>query len=152
MPCNENNVKLRGANNAAQAAYADTVADYSSSSTPIGDNSKTGLTCDASVSIGSVVRVNAGTIVNALANNLANSKAIGICIAKASSTECTVLFTGPTGNIYSSLDDTKPYFLSTSTPGAITTTVPTTGYVIKIGYTITGSDLALQIERVVKKS
>ena len=149
-----NNQEKRGDNNPLQQAYADTVADYTSGSTPPGDNVIENLTCDASVAVGSIVRINGSTIVRALANNLANSRVLGICISKSNATTCNVQVCGFTPNIFAGLSTTNSYYLSDSTLGGLTTTPPTTSgsYVIRIGETLSGNNMIIHIERVVKRA
>lgn len=145
-------VRERGSLNSLNQAYSDTVADYTSSVT--GDNTLENVTCDASVSVGSVVRMNGSTVVNALADSETNSQVIGICVSKSSSTICNVITCGYTGNIFSSLVQSSTYFLSDSVAGEITSTPPTNSgsYVIKIGKTQNGQNLIIQHERIVKRS
>lgn len=147
------NTERRGDNNPAQGAYADTVADYTSGNTPPGDNVLENLTCSASVAVGSIVRISGSTIVRALANNLTNSRVLGICISKSNATTCNVQVCGFTPNIFAGLSTVNSYYLSDTTLGAITTTPPTTSgsYVIRIGQTLTGTNIIIQIERVVKR-
>lgn len=124
--CNDKDVSIRGGSNPQQDAYLDTLADYSGV-TPSGDNVIENATCDSSVLIGNVVRmdVSSGSVHNALASNITNANVIGICISKSSATTCNVQITGVTSGVFSSLDLSKNYFLSDSTPGALTTSPPT---------------------------
>lgn len=120
------NRDLRGTNNTnANTAYSETVANYDSNVSADGDNIVEGLTCDSSVFVGAIVRLNSTTVVNAQANNVANSEIIGICIEKPTSTSCNVLTCGFTGTIFSGLTAGENYFLSPSSAGQITTSVPT---------------------------
>lgn len=147
------NVEIRGSNNPANSAYTDTVADYSSSGAQ-GDNTIENITCDPSVSVGDIVRMDGSTVIRALANSFTNSKVIGICTSKSDATTCNVQVCGFTSNIFAGLSNTATYFLSDSTPGALTSTAPTaTGsYVIRIGKTYNGSSIIIQLERVVKRT
>lgn len=142
-----NNVNKRGSNNPNNTAYSDTVATYTSPGAPAVSNVATDLTCDSSVYVGAVVRLNGTTVVNALANNGTNSRVIGICVAKASSTICTVQFCGFTDTIFTGLSPNTNYFLSESTLGGITTTPPTGSgeIVIHIGRTLNSTQLVIQI-------
>ena len=83
------------------------------------------VTCDASVFLGAVVRMTSGgSAVNALADSMANSNMMGIAVAKASPTLADIQVSGITSTIFAGLDVTKDYFLSPTTPGAITITPP----------------------------
>lgn len=150
----ERKVKRRGDLNPLNSAYSDTVANYDSNISVDGDNTLEDLTCDSTVYVGAIVRMNGSTIVNALANNESNSQVIGICVAKPTSTTCNVLTCGYTGNIYSSLSTSATYYLSDSVLGDVTTTPPSSSgsYVIKIGKTQNGQNIILQYERIVKRS
>lgn len=150
---NFTNREERGTNNPLNNAYTDTVADYGTSA-PDGDNVISNVTCDASVSVGSVVRMNGSTAVNAIANNLTNSQVIGICVGKPTSTTCNILTCGYTGDIFSGLSSTLTYYLSDTTLGQLTSTPPTSSgsYVIKIGKTQNGSNIVYQLERIVKRA
>lgn len=118
-----NNTQKPGPSNPIQSKII--INDHGSGLGSSGNNIITGLTCDASVAVGNVVRMSGSTIVNAQADSISNSIVIGICTEKASSTECTVQVTGFTNNIYVGLSVGDIYFLSDSTAGALTTTAPT---------------------------
>lgn len=86
------------------------------------------VTCDASVFVGAFVRMTAGsTAVNALADSDANANVIGVVYEKPSSTLCHIRVQGVTESIFTGLDVSKEYFLSQTTPGDMTTTVPPSG-------------------------
>ena len=91
--------------------------------------------CDASVSVGDIVRVDSATFVKAIATSEINSNVIGICISKPTSITCNVQTHGLTPAIFSGLDVTKNYLLSDSVSGALTYTAPTASgsIVIPIG-------------------
>lgn len=148
------NREERGTLNPSQSAYADTVADYSNDATIIGDNTIEDVSCDSSVYVGSIVRMNGATAVNALADSFTNSKVIGICINKPTSTTCDILTCGFTGNVFAGLSTSATYFLSDSILGGITSTPPTNSgsYVIRIGRTQNGQNIIFQLERVAKRS
>lgn len=103
------------------------------------------IPCDATVYIGAVVRISAGIVYNALADSVSNSNVIGIVEAKSSSTICTVRVSGITENIFSGLDDTKVYYLSSTVAGLITVTPPSaTGEVmIRLGVPYTATSLVI---------
>ena len=116
-------VQKRGTSNPIQSKIVEN--DHGSGGSSTGDNTISGATCDASVAVGNVVRMNGGTAVNALADSLTNSRIIGICVSKASATECDIQVTGFTDTgVLSGLSINTDYFLSETTPGAITTTPP----------------------------
>lgn len=145
MANNGSNTQQPGSSNPIQSAVV--ANDHGSNSAVDGDNVIEGITCDSTVAVGNVVRMNGATAVNALANNTTNSKAVGICISKSSSTECSIQVTGFTSSLFGSLTPSENYFLSESTPGGITTTPPTGSgeIVIHLGRAITSSQLVLQI-------
>jgi len=92
--------------------------------------------CDASVYVGSFVRMNASEIaVNALADSLSNSNVLGLVVSKSTSILCDIRVTGVSEQVLSGLDVTKEYFLSDTVAGGIATTIPTaSGYVkLKLG-------------------
>lgn len=120
--CNDN-IQKRGSSNPIQSKIVEN--DHGSGGGSTGDNTIENITCDASVAVGNLVRLNGTIISNALANNFTNSKVIGICISKSAATTCNVQVTGFTSDIYVGLTANTLYFLSDSTPGAITTTPPT---------------------------
>jgi hypothetical protein len=139
------NVKKRGTTNPIQSKIVEN--DHGSGSSGTEDNVIEGVTCDSTVAVGNIVRMNGATAVNALANNTTNSKAIGICVAKASSTECSIQVTGFTSSIFGGLTPSQNYFLSETTPGAITTTAPTGSgeIVLHVGRAYTASRIVIQI-------
>lgn len=143
--CNENLTQKRGSNNPIQSKIMENEHGGGGGST--GDNTIEGLSCAASVAVGSVVRLNGTTIVNALADSVTNSKVLGICVAKASSTECSVQVTGYTDSIFGGLAANTIYFLSPTVPGGLTTTPPTGSnqVVLQIGKPVTPSQLVISI-------
>jgi hypothetical protein len=146
------NSQKPGANNPIQSAII--VNDHGTPSAVSGDNTIPSLTCDASVAVGNIVRINGSTIVNAQADSFVNSKAIGICVAKSDATTCDVQVTGFTSAILAGLTTNTNYFLSDATPGALTLTAPSASgsYVIKIGTAYTTTRIILQLERIVKRA
>lgn len=143
--CNEKDVSKRGPGHPQQTAYQNTVADYTNTVAG-GDNTILGLTCDASVYIGAVVRMSGSTVVNAIADSVSNSQVIGICVAKDNATTCDVQVTGFTIAIFSGLDPANIYFLSDTTPGAITTTIPTSAnhVVLNMGQAYTATRFIIE--------
>lgn len=91
------------------------------------------IDCDASVYIGSFVRINtSGIAVNAIADTYSNSNVIGLVESKSSSTKCDIRVSGVSLPIYSGLNADYDYFLSDTVAGLLTDTVPTTSGHIKI--------------------
>lgn len=91
-------------------------------------------------SVGDVVYVSgANTVAKAQANASATVKAVGIVIANGQVATAGVV-SGLTG-----LTAGTRYFLSEATAGALTSTVPSTGYVAPIGIATSATTLALQI-------
>ena len=80
--------------------------------------------CDSAVAVGDAVYLDGGTLEKADASAFSTSGVLGIVIKKVTSTTCNVVKFGRTGPIFSGLDVTKEYFLSSTTPGAITSTFP----------------------------
>lgn len=139
-------VQKRGTSNPIQSKIVEN--DHGSGGGSTGDNTISGATCDASVAIGNIVRINGTTVVNALADTLTNSRVIGVCVAKTDATTCDVQVTGFTsGGTFAGLVTNTDYFLSPSTPGAITTTPPTSSgnTVTFIGRAYTTSQLVINI-------
>ena len=93
------------------------------------------VTCDNSVYIGALVRMQGGIAVNAIADSVDNANVIGIVEDKSSATVCVIRFLGVSTAIYSGLDESKEYYLSDVTPGLITTDIPVaSGHVVlKVG-------------------
>lgn len=89
--------------------------------------------CNLDVIIGSVVRIdNEGIVHNAIADSLENSNVLGIVENKNSNTSCDIRMFGITKNIFSNLDVTKQYYLSSTNPGHITEQAPTIENSIRI--------------------
>lgn len=105
------------------------------------------LLCEATVFVGAIVKTESAVIKNALADGVFKSNAIGICIAKSSSTLCTVQLTAATPDIFSALDQDKDYFLSSTVAGAITTTPPSgqAEVVLRVGRPLTDKKMIVMI-------
>ena len=117
------NVQKRGSSNPIQSKIVEN--NHGSGGGSTGDNTIENMTCDSTVAVGDVVRMNGTTAVRAQADSFLNSKAIGICVSKSAATTCNVQVTGFTDDIFVGLTTNSIYFLSDSTPGALTTTPPT---------------------------
>jgi len=139
------NTQLPGSGNPLQNAAQPN--DHGASGVSARDNVIYSIPCDASVAVGNVVRMNSGTAFNALASSLNTARAIGICIAKSGSTSCDVQVTGYTAALFSGLSDSSDYFLSDSTPGALTTTPPTASgsVVLALGRPYTSTQFTINI-------
>lgn len=152
----ERDALVRGTGNPQNTtAYPSTEANYEVPVSPSrGANTILNVSCDASVTIGSVVRMNALTAVNALANNKSNSSTIGIVISKNSTTSCNIVTGGYTGDIFSGLTPNRDYFLSDASLGELTLTPPTASgsYVVKIGTAQTATNFVIHIERIARRN
>jgi hypothetical protein len=81
--------------------------------------------CLTSVYIGAAVIISGGVASNALADSMANSNVIGVVESKPSATKCNIRVLGVTeGDIFTSLDETKEYYLSDSVAGSIVDAPP----------------------------
>jgi len=148
MSCKSTNVKQAGSSSPIQSAIQP--ADYTS--TALGDNTATGLSCDSGVQVGDVVYVNGSTIQKASALTYQSSLAVGIVVNKSGATTCDIATTGPI-SVLSGLDTSKKYFISETTAGALQTTPPTLSgsYVIQIGKPLGTTIFTIQIVRIVKR-
>jgi hypothetical protein len=149
--CNDN-IQKRGSGNPIQSKIIEN--NHGSSGGSTGDNTISDVTCDSTVSVGNIVRLNGSTFINALADGFTNSKAIGICVSKTDPTTCDVQVTGFTDTIFAGLTSETNYFLSDSTAGAITSTPPTASgsYVIRIGTAYETNKIIINIERIVNRA
>jgi hypothetical protein len=77
--------------------------------------------CDATVFVGAAVVSDGTKLINALADGSTSPRVLGIVVSKTNATTCVVRFSGLSEPIFSSLDITKPYFLSDILPGVLTT-------------------------------
>lgn len=95
----------------------------------------TNVPCEIDAELGDWVRMQMGVAYRGLADSLENSNVIGIVEAKQGSTTCTIRFLGLSLAIYSSLDETKEYYLSDTLPGKMSILAPTiAGHVLlKLG-------------------
>lgn len=104
----------------------------------------TNVPCNAAVYVGAAVRMDTlGVAQNALADSLTNSNLIGVCESKVSATVCNIRVLGVTPAIYAGLDVTKEYFLSESTAGLVTTTVPvgSGSVIVRVGQPFSGTKI-----------
>lgn len=128
--CNDN-IQKRGSSNPIQSKIVEN--DHGQNGGSTGDNTIQDITCDSTVAVGNVVRMNGSTVVNALADNFTNSKVIGICVSKSAATICNVQVTGFTADIFAGLTTNDLQFLSDVSPGQLTTTPPTaSGSVVQL--------------------
>lgn len=113
------------------------------------DNSKvnaviSNVGCETTVFVGAAVIMKTnGEAKNGLADSLANSNIIGIVETKSASNLCTIRVANITLDIFSGLDVSKEYYLSSTIPGGITTSIPTaTGTVrLKLGQPFSATSL-----------
>jgi hypothetical protein len=106
------------------------------------------ITCNAAVAVGDWVRIDGSNVAQkAQGDSIANSLVVGVVQSKPSSTLCNIVTDGGTTAIFSSLDPTKAYFLSPSTAGAMTVTVPSgAGQVIlKLGSPLSADKFIVRI-------
>lgn len=96
--------------------------------------------CAPSVFVGAAVITDGVTVSNALADDISTSNVLGIVVEK-NGTLCDVQVSGLTESIFTGLDVTKEYFLSSSVAGEITATPPTgSGHVVvKLGQPFNGT-------------
>jgi len=102
--------------------------------------------CDASVSVGSVVRASVSGIVKALADTADNSRWVGVCVAKPTSTTCNIRLSGAV-DAFTGLDVTKTYSLSKTIAGGIEETNATVGISMFIGTPLNSTTLILEKKR-----
>ena len=121
--CNTKALQQPGINNPIQSKIIEN--DHGGASIPVGDNTITGASCNSSVAVGDVVRLSGSNFIEAQANTISGSNVLGVCTSKSSATICDVLTTGPSGNVFSGLTPGASYFLDPSSPGTLTTVVPT---------------------------
>lgn len=90
--------------------------------------------CASTVAVGNIVysAPNVDNFVFVNVDNTVVAPSIGIVIEKPTSFTCKVQMYGPCSITFSGLLRSKKVFLSTT--GGLTTTVPTTGYLQKIGF------------------
>lgn len=102
------------------------------------DNSKVNavipnVPCEATVFIGAAVVMKIdGVAKNGLADGIANSNIIGIVDSKKDSTTCTIRVANVTLDVFAGLDVTREYYLSSTVPGEITTSVPTASGTVRL--------------------
>lgn len=104
----------------------------------------TGVTCDPSVAVGDIVKLNAsGVAESAIASAEASSRVIGLVESKFSSTKCDIRLSGVGGELFTGLDTSKTYFLSPSVAGGITSTFPSGDeqVIVPVGHPITDKRL-----------
>ena len=111
--------------------------------------------CDVSAAIGDVVRPSTTTAdkVEVVTTNIWPNLAIGVIITKPTTTTCEVLISGKLEGItfgLSGLTFGKAIFVGTS--GGVTTTVPATGHLQKMGLAIKSDAIFLlpSLEKVVR--
>jgi hypothetical protein len=112
-----------------------------------------GIPCDVSVSVGDWVRMSSGVAVKASADSVENSNVFGVVESKTNGTTANIRVMGLTGDLFSGLDESKEYYLSADTPGAMVTIPPSdTGQVLlKLGQPYTNSKfLVLKGSRMVR--
>lgn len=104
--------------------------------------------CHPSVAVGEVVRATAlGEVVQADASSILTAAVLGVVETKSDATTCNVRLSGLSAPVFSGLDVTKVYFLSDSTPGALTTSAPSSSgsVVVRIGQPFSSSALIVGV-------
>lgn len=147
MDCNNKATIIRGNNNPIHDRIVENSHGSSTSPTTV-DNAIPGVTCDSSVIVGDIVYMDVGgTAFRAISSSVSTSAIVGICIAKASATSCTVQVTGYTPSIYGGLVPGQTYFLSNTVLGQLTSTYPTTAnhVIAPVGVAYNSTQLIINI-------
>lgn len=154
MDCNNKATIIRGNNNPIHDRIVVNDHGGMSTSPTTVDNAIPGVVCDSSVVVGDIVYMDAGgTAFRAISSSVSTSAVIGICIAKASSTSCTVQVTGYTPSIFGGLIPGQTYFLSNTVLGQLTSTYPTTAnhVIAPVGIAYTSTQLIINIgQRIIR--
>lgn len=111
------------------------------------------MNCDVAVQVGDAVYVSSSnTASQAQADNSNTAYAIGVVTAKSAPTVCEVTLAGRAEAAAYVLTPGTRYYLSESTPGALTSTIPTGSgeYIALVGTAITANALVLQVESPVR--
>jgi hypothetical protein len=123
--------------------------DMVGASTSVDSQLKQGVTCLAAVAVGDWVRMNGSTAEKAQADSVANADVIGVVEAKSAATTCTIRLSGISSAIFLGLDNTKDYFLSAATAGAMVneTAVPSGSgnVVISLGKPFSATEFIVNI-------
>ena len=104
--------------------------------------------CESAVTVGDAVYNDGGTLKQALATDLTKSQVVGFVMAKSDTTHCNIQTGGFSSAVFSLLTIGQDYFLSHTTPGALQTSRPPSGFQyvsINLGMGFTSSRLAIQI-------
>ncbi len=105
----------------------------------------TNVPCDPSVIVTDAVKMVAGVAYQAQADAVGNSNLIGIVQSKSSSVLCDIRVTGITPPIFTGLDETKEYYLSTSTAGLVVDETIATGgagsVIIRVGQPFSSTEM-----------
>jgi hypothetical protein len=103
-----------------------------------------GVRCDESVFVGALVRAEEEVLFLASASTYLTSNVFGVIEKKVNPTECWVRVSGVTESLYSGLEESEEYFLSTN-PGHLTA-IPPNGsgvVVLRVGQPFSSSRLLL---------
>jgi hypothetical protein len=84
----------------------------------------TNVPCDSTVYVSSFVYLSGGTAFLALADTWVTSNVAGLVVEKPTITTCTIRVSGLSAPLFLGLDESKEYFLSSTVPGGISTTAP----------------------------
>ena len=110
------------------------------------------VSCDVSVSIGDAVYVSASDTVDKASAEVGvgqTEDAMGIVVEKPTTTTARIIAAGVTPDIYAGLTPKATYYVSDTTPGAITDVPPTaTGAKLQeVGIALSSTKLLVGIER-----
>ena len=101
--------------------------------------------CDPTVIVTDAVKMVAGVAFKAFADVVGNSNLIGIVQFKSSSVLCDIRVVGVTPAIFTGLDETKEYYLSTVTPGLVVSETIATGgagsVIIRVGQPFSSTEM-----------
>jgi hypothetical protein len=104
------------------------------------------FTTDAGTVVGDLVRLNAANTVTKITDNLASTiptGVFGVCFSKTNATTCKVLFVGIVGG-YAGLTAGSAVFVQTD--GTMANAVPTAGIVQQIGFSVTSSEVFVNLK------
>lgn len=118
------------------------------STTDLSGNVVVDFPCDSTVYVKAAVYITGGTAFNAKADAISTANVVGFVESKSSAVLCNIRFCGLTLSVFSGLDVSKEYFLSSTTAGAISSTPPTAvaGHVeMQLGKPLSATELIVMI-------
>lgn len=110
--------------------------------------------CDPTVSVGDWVYTLNGICYKAIANDFSKCNVLGVIERKPVATKCDVRFFGLSDRIFSGLDETKLYYLSDVTSGAMQDSPVTTSgnYLLSLGLPFGTDRFVVNIKERTKRS